>query len=48
MTKNAPWSSSGKKPVGVILPRPHTPAIATPTITSPMIEMRTSRATMAP
>src|SRR6516162_3776181 len=45
MTNNAPWSSSGRNPVGVIFDSPTIPTPATPTITNPMTEKRTMRAT---
>ena len=47
-TNIAPWSSSGRKPVGVILPNPMMPTTETTTITMPMMAIRTRRATTAP
>ena len=45
MTKKAPWSSSGRNPVGVMRASPTVPSAATPTSTRPMTEKRTIRAT---
>ena len=46
-TKEAPWSSSGKKPVGVTsIPQIAPPATAT--MTRPITAMRSSRASAAP
>ena len=47
-TKKAPWSSSGRKPVGVTLSIPQIAPPATATMTRPMTAMRRSRATTAP
>ena len=47
-TKMAPWSSSGKNPVGVIFARLTTPSAATATIAIPITEKRTIFPTMAP
>ena len=47
-TNMPPWSSSGRKPVGVIFESPSTPTPATATIAIPITEIRTSRATTLP
>jgi hypothetical protein len=44
--KNAPWSSSGRKPVGVSRDTPNTPAANTNTSTSDSTAIRTNRRTM--
>ena len=46
-TKNAPWSSSGRNPVGVILPKYQMPAPDAATTMTDSTDIRTSRETTA-